>query len=258
VPGADFWRSNDEAAPSSVSSFRLDKYEVTVADFRDFVAAVIGGYRPAAGAGKHSHLNEGMGLVNTSGGYEGGWQADWDGELPESADDWNTELACNMPSSWTVEPGEKEDLPLNCASWYQAYAYCIWTGGFLPSEAEWNYAAAGGDEQRSYPWGAAEPSASLVVSGTYVPEAVGSRPDGDGRWGHSDLAGNLTEWTLDSFASYETPCVDCSTLAVGSDRALRGGNYLNNSAGAFSTAARGYAEPSGFVTFGFRCARSPN
>ena len=42
-------------------------------------------------------------------------------------------------------------------SWYDAYAFCIWDGGFLPSEAELEYAAAGGSQQREYPWGSTDP-----------------------------------------------------------------------------------------------------
>jgi formylglycine-generating enzyme required for sulfatase activity len=39
----------------------------------------------------------------------------------------------------------------------EAYAFCIWDGGFLPSEAEWECAAAGGPDQREYPWGSTDP-----------------------------------------------------------------------------------------------------
>ena len=46
-----------EADPATVSSFRLDKYAVTVGRFREFVSAWSGGYMPRAGAGKHTHLN---------------------------------------------------------------------------------------------------------------------------------------------------------------------------------------------------------
>ncbi len=53
---------------ATVSSYRLDKYEVTVGRFRAFVDGWVGNWCPAAGAGKHTHLNGGAGLVNSGAG----------------------------------------------------------------------------------------------------------------------------------------------------------------------------------------------
>jgi formylglycine-generating enzyme required for sulfatase activity len=77
VAGGMFYRGTDTANPATISDFRLDKYEVTVGRFRKFVDAWVGGWRPSAGAGKHTHLNGGAGLVNTAGGNEPGWNATW-------------------------------------------------------------------------------------------------------------------------------------------------------------------------------------
>jgi len=81
-----------------------------------------------------------------------------------------------------------------------------WDGGFLPSEAEWNYAASGGNEQRVYPWSAGP--TSTIIDDSYAvycgnacavgTQNVGYRPKGDGKFGQADLAGNLWERVLDT------------------------------------------------------------
>ena len=50
--------------------------------------------------------------------------------------------------TWLDTPGTptEEDYPINCIDWYEAFAFCIWDGGYLPTEAEWGYAAAGGQQ----------------------------------------------------------------------------------------------------------------
>ena len=59
-------------------------------------------------------------------------------------------------STYTPQPSQNDNLPVSCVSWTEAYAFCIWDGGFLPSDAEWGYAAAGGSAQREFPWGSAD------------------------------------------------------------------------------------------------------
>jgi len=53
---------------------------------------------------------------------------------------------------------------MNCVNWYLAFAFCTWASSRLPTEAEWNYAAAGGDEQRRYPWGNEDPGADIALA----------------------------------------------------------------------------------------------
>ena len=120
-------------------------------------------------------------------------------------------------------------LPMNCLNWYVAFAFCIWDGGRLPTEAEWNFAASGGAEQRVYPW--TKPGDPVQRDLTYAGynEAqrvdVGSYRIGDGRWGHADLIGNVEEWTRDAYDSPypTTSCLDCVNLREDGSTVLRGG-----------------------------------
>jgi formylglycine-generating enzyme len=283
----------DEAAPATVSGFRLDKYLVTVGRFRQFVAAWNGGWLPPAGSGRHSYLNGGLGLVNTGDDagveYETGWLVSDDGNIAPT----NANLNCYPGyDTWTNAAGSQENLPLNCVSWYDAYAFCIWDGGFLPSEAEWEYAAAGGSQQREYPWGSTDPGtaneyavygclyplgdagAAYLGPGECAVAPVGMAARGAGLWGQLDLAGNVSEWNLDwgVFTSitgihYVDPCVDCANLssepppsAFYGGRMAQGGDFTTPlSLISIIEAEQGNGGlPAGrYYGLGFRCARAP-
>ncbi len=281
VPGGRFLRSYDGATytntgfPATVSSYSLDQYEVTVGRFRTFVSAWLAGYRPPAGSGRHTHL-AGGGIVG-----ETGWDAAWSTLLPTAAADWDLALGYGSALAvWTPAPGPNEAKPMLRLTWYEAYAFCIFDGGFLPTEAEWDYAAAGGDEQRVYPW--SNPPTSMLVDPTYavydcradgsdggyancalsdIP-SVGSRsPKGDGRFGQSDLGGSAIEWVLDWWASpYRYPdCVDCADLtSPGGNRIYRSGSFIDSEAVMLAASHDYYGGPAGRGSgTGVRCARAP-
>jgi len=246
-----------------------------VGRFRNFVTAVVGGWTPASGSGKHTHLNSGAGLANSAGGgNEPGWDTAWNGNLHPAKTTWDGtgSLACSGNyQTWTASSGANEARPINCVNWYQSAAFCIWDGGFLPSEAEWNYAAAGGSAQRTYPWGAAVPgaNASLAVYGCYFPgpggscsgvtniAPVGSVTAGNGLYGHADLAGNVSEWNLDWNATYATQCNNCANQTVASGRVMRGGLFYSGASGLLSSYRYGYAPDDRSNGIGLRCARTP-
>jgi formylglycine-generating enzyme required for sulfatase activity len=259
--------------PATVSTFRLDKYDVTVGRFRRFVAAWNGGsgYSPPAGSGKHVHLGGGRGLVGggTAGTYEPGWlTSDSVNIAPTDAN-----LACNPGyETWTRTPANHDKHPINCVNWYEAYAFCIWDGGFLPSEAEWEYAAAGGSDQREYPWGSMSPGTgnSYAIYGCYYPSGtttctndvtniapVGTASLGAGRWGQLDLVGNVIQWNLDWFLAYAVPCTDCADLSPGSSRVSRGGNFVFAAQNLLPPHPAGDLPTVRIGELGFRCARAP-
>jgi formylglycine-generating enzyme required for sulfatase activity len=275
--------------PATVATFRLDKYEVTVGRFRQFVHAVVAGWRPVTGSGKHTHLNNGRGLNATDGGYEPGWDAtNWNGLFATTQTGWTSNLQCDSTyQTWTSIPTlpddgsvainhemwQNENLPINCETWQEAYAFCIWDGGFLPSEAEWNYAAGGGEGsggQRVFPW--SRPSKNTTIDCSYAnyrdcptkqksriaPNKVGSEsPAGDGAYGQTDLAGNVWEGTLDTYATaYVTPCSDCVNLATGSLRVSRGGSFADDPVNLETSPRDRHAPSERRGDVGFRCARS--
>lgn len=262
VPAATYDRRNNVATPATVSAFRLDKYEVTVGRFRTFVDAALVGWRPPPGSGKHVHLDGGAGLKG-----EPGWLASYDVYLPTDASTFAGEVVgARIAPTWTLTPGANERLPMVYMHWYEAYAFCIWDHGFLPTEAEWQLAATGGAEQRVYPWGNTLPSASFAnwcVAGASCvgpSTAPGAFTPGDGRFGHADLAGNAWEWVLDGWSGVQptSPCNDCylsyqfHAYGAGFDTASTGG--LANAQSRLDTSS-GTLRSS--FPIGVRCARAP-
>jgi formylglycine-generating enzyme required for sulfatase activity len=244
----------DPQYPASVSDFYLDKYEVTVARFRTFVDRGAGTQAVplAARAGENPNVPG------------SGWNPAWNIKLPADARALEPALKCHPAyQTWTDTPAGNENKPINCLDWYTAFAFCAWDGGRLPTEAEWNYAASGGSEQRYYPW--SNPPASTTIDDSYAVYCggtckllnVGSKsPKGDGRWGQSDLGGNVWEWTLDfAGGAYPMPCRDCAAVTTGSYRAFRSGSN-DDIAATLRAAVRHVYYPEYRGVVGVRCARS--
>jgi formylglycine-generating enzyme required for sulfatase activity len=235
--------------PATLSGFSLDKFEVSVGRFRRFVMSY--GGPPAAGAGAHP-------LIAGS-----GWDSAWDAGLPADGAALVASLQYHASCTWTDAVDVNESYAINCVTWYEAFAFCAWDGGRLPTEAEWEYAAAGGDENRLYPWGSDAPTAAHANYYGGMGSAlftVGSAPTGNGRWGQADLAGNLYEWTLDGYSqdyysSVSTGCTDCANLAVTSQRSVRGGGWTSSEFGLRPAHRDGRYADQPDTLVGFRCGR---
>src|SRR5690606_26683257 len=178
---------------------------------------------PEAGVGAHPKI------------ADSGWQTEWLSSMPDPPFmNLSNALICYQPT-WTSSPGQGEERPIKCATWVQAFAFCAWDGGRLPTEAEWEYAAGGGPLRREYPWGLMTSGVLAVHDCSADGEAnicedadvpiVGSIPEGAAWWGHLDMAGSMTEPVLDWFADYPSQCNDCANITPGTARVGRGGRW---------------------------------
>ncbi|PCC70928.1 Formylglycine-generating enzyme, required for sulfatase activity, contains SUMF1/FGE domain [Nannocystis exedens] len=190
----------------------------------------------------------------------------------------------------------KRRHPVNCISWNQAAAYCQWVGGRLPTEVEWEWAARGGDQERTYAWGEQEPGPRLVNAcgeecarararlqpelkhglkdmppetwlklhsksdGEVGTARVGSYAAGRGRGQVADLAGNVWEWTASAEVSYQTG--EEQQIGYGGPdtgrRATRGGGFLSTDDADVRTTARRLRDlKDRRPDLGFRCAYDP-
>lgn len=246
VAGGTFTMGDTEAAYASptrpavtVGSFSLDRYEVTVGRFRRFWG--------------QGHPAPGEAVV-----YPGGASVPWGGEVTEPPR--SGERRCN----WTPEALAWESQPINCVNWYTAQAFCVWDGGRLPTEAEWERAARG-DDGRAWVWGHEAREADLCWMGFLTMPHGTCRVDDDAwridrsPFGAMQMAGNVTEWTADSWGFYgERLAGSNDPVAVVPDRGAhvtRGGSWDDNVAYSLRAASRAAHEDRADETcLGFRCA----
>jgi sulfatase modifying factor 1 len=169
-----------------------------------------------------------------------------------------------MPDAPEFNPEwEKEDHPIIRVSWSESQAYCTWMGGRLPTEAQWEYAARGGKDGLTYPWGNEINQNRASYDVMYAPKSTAPvtklPPQND--WGLHDLAGNVWEWVADWYdENYyatqpsDTPVLDPRGPDEGEARVLRGGAWSDDPR-LLRTAVRDGVYPDyGLDNIGFRCA----
>ena len=273
LEGGEFLMGNDgpsaypgdgEGPPRRIrlEPFRMDRHALSNAEFAAFVEDT-------------EHVTEAERF---------GWSFVFAGLLPDDFPP--TRGAAHAPwwrqvegADWRRPEGPPSNLdgrmdhPVLHVSWNDAQAYCEWAGKRLPSEAEWEYAARGGLEEKVFPWGddrepggehrmnvwqGAFPRENTCADGFYGTCPVDAFPANG--YGLHNMTGNVWEWCADWYSpDFHTRDRRANPQGPrrGTNRSTRGGSYLchHSYCRRYRVAARNALEPESTTgNTGFRCA----
>jgi formylglycine-generating enzyme required for sulfatase activity len=162
------------------------------------------------------------------------------------------------------EAGTDNSYPIAFITWYEADEFCKWVGGWLPSEAQWEYAARGGGMNIKYPHGNTLDHSLANYSGTgktdkwkrVAPVAKFSA----NHLGLYDMAGNLYEWCQDYYRSdyYQSSGkINPIGPATGMFKTIRGGSWYHGEEAARTTSRYRYMPVARLSFVGFRVVWEP-
>lgn len=203
-----------------VSTFLIDKYEVTYSQYDSCVAA---------GRCAPPHYRDGKCTMWISNGIK----------------------RVKVPDKYTGD-----EFPVVCVSWRQARSYCRYKGKRLPTEAEWEKAALGGRDVK-YSWGNTFSGDKCVSGDNRRPEKTGySPPNG---YGIHDMTGNVWEWVSDRYEKdYYKFSEERDPKGPGASRyrTIRGGGWYSSEEMLRIKNRHWFTPEAGEVSVGFRCAKS--
>lgn len=175
---------------------------------------------------------------------------------------WRQQVCAQSPPYWSRQSGSRwlvrcfdeflqleSHLPVIHVNWYEAEAYCKWSGRRLPTEAEWEMAASAeapprrfvaaedrvGHPEPRFPWGNAPPTSELANLDGRARGCVdvASLPCGESAFGCRQMIGNVWEWTANNFLPYPRfvadPYREYSQPWFGTHKVLRGGCWVTRS-----------------------------
>ncbi len=153
--------------------------------------------------------------------------------------------------------------PVTSVSWFDAVEYCEWLSARwglpvrLPTEAEWEFAARGGVEQRQFPWGDEPATSRCYYAGRWLtgPEPVGETPANG--YGLFDMCENVHEWCSDWYDPryYDySPAENPRGPETGRRRASRGGAWRHHIKIARCAARSSIPPEFRYADYGFRVA----
>jgi iron(II)-dependent oxidoreductase len=233
VPGGSFVMGSDDGPDDErpAHTVRLDKFEidrmpVTNADFAQFL--------------------DRFGAFGANGAHHYDWD-DRDARIHR------------VGGGWRADAGY-ETHPAVEATWIGAAKYCRWRGKRLPTEAEWERAAHGG-ERRRYPWGDSAPTRAHArfQAGWNETAPAGAHPAGASPYGALGMAGNVWHWVSSAYRPYPYRADDGrEDPTPGPVRSTRGGGH-DSPAEELRATERGRKlsrnPAAGHHNIGFRCAR---
>lgn len=255
IPGGTFKMGTDSGFPHeapvhevTLAPYWIDRHEVTVGEFAKFVEAT--GYKTES---------ELLG---------------WSGVFDPKQQSWTKGDGANWRHPFGPQSTARPDEPVVHVSFADATAYAKWAGKRLPTEAEFEFAARGGLEGKTYAWGdELRPGGkhySNIWQGTF-PQHDEAKDGFNGLapvtsfpangYGLHNMTGNVWEWCADWFApNYyaRSPRDNPKGPETGSERVLRGGSWLcsDNYCTGYRVAARNQTAPdSGLNNLGFRCVK---
>jgi len=266
-----------------ISSFLMDKYEVTNRQFSDFVNST--GYVTTAER-PFKYYDHQLGDSTSRKGSLIFDSSDLLGK--QTLEDlnwwkWREHASWKHPNGPESSIIDKMDHPVIHVSWHDANAYAQWAGKRLPTESEWEWAARGGKKDIRFPWGNSEvnisyqkanlwqgrfPFMNEVKDGNQWSSKVGEYSQNG--YGLYDIAGNVWEWCMDEYdmnaynkRSVQNNLVDpvskvtYDLIEPGQEkRVMRGGSFLCDETicSGYNITRRMRSTPdTGFIHTGFRC-----
>jgi formylglycine-generating enzyme len=301
VVGSDAAEARPEEKPThpiTVAGFWMDETTVTNAEFAKFIAAT--GYVTTAERKPDweelkKQLPEGTPKPDDSTLVPGSLVFT-PPDHPVSLGDMNQWWSWIPGACWCHPEGPGSDLkgrenhPVVHVSWDDAHAYAQWRGKRLPTEAEWEYAARGGESGNRYAWGNDfRPSGKFMINAWtgHFPEE-NTAEDGfprtcpvksfpPNKFGLYEITGNVWQWCADTYradahqlASTSSCCTDSRLkvlafdptrdVATSPEKVTKGGSFLCSASYCESyrpSARRGVPPDTGTSHISFRCVKSP-
>jgi ergothioneine biosynthesis protein EgtB len=242
----DFAFDNEKPAHQVfLQDYALDRAPVSNGDFLEFIRD--GGYQNF-----RWWFSEGWEVVNRD-----EWRAPLYWELHEN--EW---MIRDFVGLHPIE--SKANEPVCHVSFFEASAFAKWAGKRLPTEAEWEKAAAFDPKTRertTFPWGDDQPDeskANLFENGLWAPAPIGPFPAGQNAYGCQQMIGDVWEWTTSDYVSYpgfRSEFDEYNDKWFVNQKVLRGGSFATPQVHIRSTYRNFFHAHERWMTSGFRCAK---